>query len=92
MKTEVKVILGVVAGAMAGLLTGILIAPDSGKKTRKQLYRKASDTTQDALEALEESYHKAKVAGNEKLHEWMEGAKKVTDNAKKTLETATAKN
>ncbi len=88
MKTEAKVILGIVSGAMAGLVAGILIAPSSGKKTRMKIYKTASDTTHDALEALEESFEKAKKAGNEKVHEWMEGAKKVTDEARKTVESS----
>lgn len=57
-----KVLTGFFIGAMGGLLTGLLIAPDSGKGTRKKLSDTAHkiqddlhDFAEEALEATKKS-------------------------------------
>lgn len=57
-----KILTGFFIGAMGGLLTGLLIAPDSGKDTRKKITDTAhklqhdlNDFAEEALEATKKS-------------------------------------
>ena len=57
-----KILTGFFIGAMGGLLTGLLLAPDSGKGTRKKITKTANkiqhdlhDFADDALEATKKS-------------------------------------
>lgn len=43
MKSSGKIFLTFLGGAAAGALVGMLLAPDSGKRTRKSLSKKATD-------------------------------------------------
>ena len=43
MKSSGKIFLTFLGGAAAGALAGMLLAPDSGKRTRKSLSKKATD-------------------------------------------------
>ncbi|WP_306643346.1 YtxH domain-containing protein [Sanyastnella coralliicola] len=49
MKTK-DVLVGAVAGAVAGLVTGILVAPDSGKNTRKKIANKVDEAKETLSE------------------------------------------
>ncbi len=42
--TALKVAGGILAGAAAGAIAGVLLAPDSGKKTRKKIAVKTKKT------------------------------------------------
>lgn len=60
-----KILTGFFIGAMGGLLTGILIAPDTGKGTRKKITDTAhkiqhdlSDFAEETLEATKKSISK----------------------------------
>lgn len=46
--TALKVAGGVLAGAAAGALAGVLMAPDSGKNTRKKITDKSKKIAADA--------------------------------------------
>ncbi len=43
MNTGQKILLSFLAGISVGAVAGLLIAPDSGKETRKKLAKKAGD-------------------------------------------------
>lgn len=63
MKTDAfKILSGFIFGAMGGLIAGLLIAPDSGKGTRKKISDTASkiqhelhDFAEETLEATKKS-------------------------------------
>ncbi len=64
-----KIIVGLLAGAAVGVLAGILLAPDSGKETRKKLSKKGKDITDtvhikanELKEMMKEKYEAAKEA------------------------------
>ena len=60
-----KVALGAVFGAIAGFVTGVLVAPKSGKETRADLKRTATDTKGTVIE----NANKAKGAAEKKAQE-----------------------
>jgi len=45
--TALKVVAGVLVGAAVGVIAGILLAPDSGKNTRKKIVDKTKDMADD---------------------------------------------
>ncbi|MBL7873632.1 MAG: YtxH domain-containing protein [Cyclobacteriaceae bacterium] len=52
--TALKVAGGVLAGAAAGAIAGILMAPDSGKNTRKKIADKSKKVTADVKSKVTE--------------------------------------
>lgn len=50
-----KILTGFFIGAIGGLLTGLLIAPDSGKGTRKKISETASKIKHDLHDFAEET-------------------------------------
>ena len=50
-----KILTGFFIGAIGGLLTGILIAPDSGKDTRKKITDTATKIKHDLSDFAEET-------------------------------------
>lgn len=81
MNTTTKVITGFLAGASLGILTGILIAPKSGKKTRKELFNK----TKKLKDRMAESYQDAKQAYNSKIDDFAAEGKSGIDSLKKSV-------
>ncbi|MDN5203344.1 YtxH domain-containing protein [Fulvivirgaceae bacterium BMA10] len=53
MKTSGKIFLTFLGGAAAGALAGLLFAPESGKKTREQITKKANEISKNIKENLE---------------------------------------
>jgi gas vesicle protein len=68
-------ILGFLAGAVVGAAAGVLLAPDSGKETRKKISKKAKGAKEDMNEYVE----KARV-------EWSKTKGKMADTATMTKE------
>jgi len=91
-KGRIKFIEGAVIGAVMGIVAGVMMAPESGKKTRKNLMKKTAEfykylgaKLQDVKEVSEDEYHElVKIA--------MDGyskAKKLTaEEAKEILKEA----
>lgn len=52
MKKEVKILSGLLLGIAAGAATGILLAPSSGKRTRKRIKKTANRMVEDAKDAV----------------------------------------
>jgi gas vesicle protein len=52
--TGLKVAGGILAGAAAGAIAGILMAPDSGKNTRKKITDKSKKVTADVKSKVTE--------------------------------------
>ena len=55
-----KILTGFFIGAMGGLLTGLLIAPDSGKGTRKKISDTANKLRHDLNDFAEETLEATK--------------------------------
>jgi len=55
-----KILTGFFIGAIGGLLTGILIAPDSGKDTRKKITDTATKIKHDLHDFAEETLEATK--------------------------------
>ena len=53
-----KVYLGFLAGATAGAIAGILLAPETGKDTRKNIANKASQLKDDLNSSLQKGKEK----------------------------------
>lgn len=82
---------GVVAGSIAGALGGILLAPKSGKETRKQIVettKKTKSELNNKLQAGKEQLTEAK----QKIKEYVEtrGSKNETTETVETVDTTEA--
>jgi gas vesicle protein len=72
---EGKFILGAMFGAMVGAVAGILLAPRSGKETRKIL----GDKTKECTENCKEMFDKGKEVAKEKIKETADSISKQMD-------------
>lgn len=61
-KKNKQLLSAVLVGAAAGLAAGILLAPQSGKKTRKQLAKKGKKAKKQAEKNLIEFSEKSKAS------------------------------
>jgi len=76
-----KVAAGVAIGALAGAAAGILLAPKSGKETRKDIEKFAKDTKQKGIELFEKA--KAEVA--KKIENVQKAGKKIDGEEYKAI-------
>ena len=68
MKSDaLKILTGFFIGAMGGLLAGLLIAPDSGKGTRKKINDTASKIKHDLGEFADETLEATKKSISESV-------------------------
>jgi gas vesicle protein len=81
MNTAGKVTIGILSGLAIGVATGILIAPSSGRKTRKKLIGKSKELTDRMAESLED----VKKAYNKKVEAYAGEGKHGIDSLKNTL-------
>jgi gas vesicle protein len=88
MNNTAKVILGVAAGAAAGAITGILLAPDSGKNTRKKIAQGTTDLVDDLKQEVSDKVDFAKETYNESLEKAANSSKNGIDRAKEKLSMA----
>lgn len=72
-KTAGKVAAGVALGALAGAAAGVLLAPKSGKETRKDIEKFAKDTKEKGLDLFE----KAKAEVEKKIANVQKAGKKI---------------
>ncbi|KYG76941.1 MULTISPECIES: YtxH domain-containing protein [Roseivirga] len=85
MNNTAKIITGVVAGVAAGAVTGILLAPDSGKNTRKKIAEGANDMVDNLKEEAEVKAKSAKETYNDSLEKAANSTKNGVDKAKEKL-------
>lgn len=77
-----KILSGFFIGAIGGLLTGILIAPESGKDTRKKISDTANKIKEDLSEFADETLEATKKSISETIDELLENGK---EQSKKIL-------
>jgi len=76
-----KVAAGVAVGALVGAAAGILLAPKSGKETRKDIEKFVKDTKGKGLELLE----KAKIEVSKKIENVKKAGKKIDSEEYKKI-------
>jgi gas vesicle protein len=74
-----KTIVAFLAGAIAGALTGVLLAPESGRRTRKKINKAASDFVYDVEDSWESSADRVKEASDTAVSELEKYTKKVSE-------------
>ena len=70
-----KILTGFFIGAIGGLLTGILVAPDTGKGTRKKITDTASKIKHDLHDFAEETLEATKKSISETVDELVKSHK-----------------
>lgn len=85
MNTKLKVIGGVIVGAALGAAAGLMLAPSSGRKTRKKLKAESKRLANELIEKANESLDSAKKAYNEKIEEYTKNGKSSIDHLKESI-------
>jgi len=89
MSGTLKFLTGVVVGAVAGGVVGVLLAPDSGRKTRKKISKEVGKIKDEIVDTTEKKFLEIKKELNEKVGTYVDVAK---DKINKIGNTATTKN
>ena len=79
MKTSLKIVGGIVAGAAVGALTGLLLAPDSGKKTRKKIADESDKLKGFVQSAVDEKLKEAKGVYKNMEEKYVSNGKKIAE-------------
>lgn len=85
MNTTVKVVGGFLIGAAVGAAAGILLAPESGKRTRKRLLDESKRMSDNAFDSVSKAFDSVKGSYNKKLDEYAKSGKVSIDNLKETM-------
>ena len=85
MNTTVKIIGGFLAGAAIGAASGILMAPQSGKKTRKKVMDSSKQFSNDVVKSINKSLGELKETYNSKLDDFAKKSKTLVDQAKNSV-------
>lgn len=80
MNTNTKIISGFLMGAALGTATGLILAPSSGKKTRKKLKAESKRLANELIEKANESLEDAKRAYNKKVDNYTKTGKASMEN------------
>ena len=82
MNTTTKVIGGFLAGAALGVAAGILMAPESGKRTRRKIADKSKEMSDQLADSVSRTMDTVKSAYNKKLDEYASSGKHSIDSLK----------
>ena len=85
MNSTVKLLGAFVAGAAIGIAAGILIAPDSGRKTRKKLLNESKRLKDQFSDSLTKTVDSMKSSYNKKLDEYAKAGKGALESTRDTL-------
>ncbi|MFZ1806928.1 MAG: YtxH domain-containing protein [Cyclobacteriaceae bacterium] len=85
MNTKTKVIGGFIIGAALGAASGLMLAPSSGRKTRKKLKAESKRLANELIEKANESLDSAKKAYNHKIEEYTKNGKSSIDHLTETI-------
>ena len=80
MNTNTKIISGFLIGAAMGAATGLILAPSSGKKTRKKLKAESKRLANELIEKANESLEDAKRTYNKKVDNYTKTGKASIEN------------
>lgn len=79
-----SVLVGMLVGGLAGAVTMLLLAPQSGRDTRKQLQQKGielrdrtSEVVEDTMTQVREKANKLSVSGRDAIKGWTEQGQKI---------------
>jgi gas vesicle protein len=75
MNTTTKIIGGFLAGAALGVATGLLMAPDSGKRTRKKIMDKSKEVGDQVAKSVAKTLENVKSTYNQKVDEFAKTGK-----------------
>lgn len=78
-----KILTGFFIGAIGGLLTGILIAPESGKGTRKKISDTANKIRDDLQDFAEETLEATKKSISDTVDDLVKSHKETDEKALK---------
>lgn len=85
MNTTAKVIGGICLGAIAGAIAGVLMAPSSGRETRRQIKAKAQEMTDELKSSLSNYVDQALHGYNKKVDGYAENGKETIEKIKNTI-------
>ena len=85
MNTKTKVIGGFLVGAAIGAVSGILLAPYSGRKTRKKIKNESKRMADELINKANESLAAAKRSYNKKIDEYAKTGKAGIDSLTETM-------
>ena len=79
MNDTTKFFAGVLIGALGGLVAGILLAPDSGKRTRKKISDLTGHYIEDINRMASDAYETTRKKVSHSANEIADGVKKVAE-------------
>lgn len=85
--SAINVLKGLLIGGAVGLAAGILLAPESGKKTRKKLYQKANDVKEDAVSQVSDAVHSLKSQLNDRIDDLTKQTKSLVKAGSEKIES-----
>ncbi len=85
MDTKTKVVGGFLLGAALGAAAGILMAPQSGRRTRRKIKAESKRLTEDMMDTAKELLIDAKLDYQKKLGKLKKGGKKSIERISKAV-------
>ncbi|HEX5172331.1 MAG TPA: YtxH domain-containing protein [Cyclobacteriaceae bacterium] len=82
---SIKFLGAFITGVALGTVVGILVAPESGKKTRKRLADESKRIKGEFSDTLSKTLDTVKSSYNKKLDEYAEAGKGAVESTKNTL-------
>ncbi|HRW99541.1 MAG TPA: YtxH domain-containing protein [Cyclobacteriaceae bacterium] len=79
MNTKAKVLGGFILGSVAGVTAGMLLAPRSGRKTRKKLINKSKEMANDIADTANAKMREAVKAYNQRVDKFKANGKTAVD-------------
>ncbi|HEY4656326.1 MAG TPA: YtxH domain-containing protein [Cyclobacteriaceae bacterium] len=85
MNATAKIIGGFLAGAALGVAAGLLLAPESGRKTRKRILDKSKEVTDQVAKTVASTMDTVKSSYNKKLEDYANSGKSTIDTMKEKI-------